>query len=227
MGDNPSTGSGRTLNVELHLHTRSSFDSAMTPESAIAACQRRGVTCLAVTDHNRIEAAWEIQALAPFPVIVGEEIRTAEGELIAYFLTEEVPRGLSPEESIERVRAQGGVVGVPHPFDRFRGGVLKRKALLRIAPRIDFVEAFNARNLLLRDSMLGAAFAREHGLRTTAASDAHTPMEVGTAYLRMPAFEDAAGFLAALDRAEMVTKRSPAWVHLFSKWHTWRKRLLR
>jgi predicted metal-dependent phosphoesterase TrpH len=215
------------LLVELHLHTRSSFDSAMTPEAAVAACQRRGITCLAVTDHNRIEAAWEVHRLAPFPVIIGEEIRTSEGELIAYFLQDEIPRGLSPEESIERVRGQGGVVGVPHPFDRFRGGVLKRTTLMRIAPLIDFVEAFNARNLLLRDSLLGAVFARERGLRATVGSDAHTPREVGTAYLRMPAFEDPAGFLAALEQAEMVSRRSPAWVHFFSKWHTWRTRLLR
>jgi predicted metal-dependent phosphoesterase TrpH len=163
--------------------------------------------------------------MAPFPVIVGEELRTSEGELIAYFLTEEIPRGLSPEESIERVRTQGGVVGVPHPFDRFRGGVLKRKALLRIAPMIDFVEAFNARNMLLRDSVLGEVFAQERGLRATVASDAHTPGEVGTSYLKLAPFEDAAGFIASLEKSEAVMRQSPPWVHVFSKWHTWRKRL--
>ena len=234
MGDNSPSATGQphgpastqALNVELHLHTHSSFDSAMTPDAVIAACRRKGITCLAVTDHSRIEAAWEIQRLAPFPVIVGEELRTSEGELIAYFLKEEIPRGLSPEESIERVRAQGGVVGVPHPFDRFRGGVLKREALLRVARLVDFVEAFNARNLLLRDSLLAEVFAKERGLRTTVASDAHTPVEVGTSYLRLAPFEDAAGFLASLEQAQMVTRQSPPWVHVFSKWHTWRKRLM-
>jgi predicted metal-dependent phosphoesterase TrpH len=246
VGDNPSSGPGQVpstgspslrsgvaalgtpgqaLNVELHLHTRSSFDSAMTPLAVIMASKRRHINCLAVTDHSRIKTAWEVQRLAPFPVIIGEEIRTAEGELIAYFLKEEIPRGLSPEESIERVRVQGGVVGVPHPFDRFRGGVLKRSALLRIAPLIDFVEAFNARNLLLSDSVLGELFARERGLRATAASDAHTPHEIGTSYLRLPMFKDGPSFLAALEQGEMVTRRSPPWVHIFSKWHTWRKRL--
>jgi predicted metal-dependent phosphoesterase TrpH len=199
----------------------------MTAQAVIAACQRRGITCVAVTDHSRIESAWEIQRLAPFPVIVGEELRTSEGELIAYFLSEEIPRGLSPEESIERVHAQGGVVGVPHPFDRFRGGVLKRKALLRVTPLIDFVESFNSRNMLLRDSVLGEVYAKERGLRTTVASDAHTPMEIGTSYLRLAPFEDAAGFLDSLEQAEMVTRQSQPWVHVFSKWHTWRKRLLR
>lgn len=214
-------------NAELHLHTYSSPDSMLRPEAVIAACQRRGITCLAVTDHNTIGAAWEIQRTAPFPVIIGEEIRTSEGELIAYFLYKPIPRGLSPEETIERVREQGGIVGVPHPFDRFRRGVLSRAALLRVWDKVDFIEVFNARNLLLRDSFAGWLFARERGLLPVVASDAHTAGEIGTSYLRLPPFEGPEGFLKALAEARIVARRSPPWVHVFSRWAKWTRPLRR
>ncbi len=109
---------------------------------------------------------------APFPVIVGEEIRTREGEIIGLFLSEEVPPDLSAQETIERIRTQGGLVSLPHPLDRFRGGV-GAEGLAHLASLVDIVEVMNARTTLGRDKDEAARLAGEHGLVAVAVSDAH------------------------------------------------------
>ena len=204
------------LHVDLHCHTRYSWDCAMPPEVLVDRCVRKGITCLAVTDHNTIAGALAVQQLAPFKVIIGEEVKTAEGEIIGLFLKEEVPRGLSPEETLQRIHGQGGLAAVPHPYDRFRRSRLKESALRRVAGQIDIMEAFNCRTTLLRDSQQAEAFGRAHAHALGTGSDSHTPIEVGGTYVEMADFDLSAPqeFLEKLRGGRIVGKRANPLVHL-------------
>ncbi len=213
------------LRVELHCHTHHSKDSLMSPARLLAVCRQRGVERVAVTDHDAIQGAFEAAALDPRRVIVGEEIRTTEGELLGYFMQEFVPPGLSPEETIARLRAQNAFISVAHPFDYTRSGAWKEAALRRILPLVDALEGFNARTWSDRANERAAALAAESGLLITAGSDAHAPMEVGRVQIALPAFEDAAGFRQALAQAQIHGRRSIPLVHLFSRYAVWRKEL--
>jgi hypothetical protein len=212
MNDTPEN----YLRVELHLHTDASADSLVTPQQLIAHCARRGIDRVAVTDHNSIDGALAAQALAPDRVIVGEEVQTTQGELLGYFLTEWVPPGLEPLDAIKRLRAQGAVISVSHPFDHIRGPHWTHVQLLAILPHIDAIETFNARCYSNKPNQQAAEFAIEHGLLATVGSDAHSLMEVGRATLSMPSFDDPASFLAALGKAHPHTRRSSILVHLIS-----------
>ncbi len=151
--------------VDLHCHTSASFDSLASPEKVVRAAATRGLTHLAITDHDRIEGALRARDAAPegLTVIVGEEIKTADGDLIAVFLERAVAPGLSARETIAEVRAQGGLVGIPHPFDRFRGSMLKDPRLEAIASFVDWVEAHNARVMGGSGNERAAAFAAGDG----------------------------------------------------------------
>ncbi len=141
-------------------------------------------------------------------IIVGEEIRTADGDLIAVFLDRPVPPGLSAVESIAAVREQGGLVGIPHPFDRFRGSLLRDARMAAIAPLVDWVEAYNAR-LIGGGNDLAADFARANGLPGVAVSDAHSVLEVAVAYTAVSGDPSTpAGLLAALASIEIVPGRA-------------------
>jgi predicted metal-dependent phosphoesterase TrpH len=169
--------------VDLHCHTRASFDSLASARGVLDAAARRGLTHLAITDHDRIDGALEARALAPngLTVIVGEEVRTADGDLICVFLQEALPPGRTGAATIDAAREQGALVGIPHPFDRFRGSLLQRDPLLAKAAEVDWVEAHNAR-LVGGGNARAAAWAQEHGLPGVAVSDAHSVLEVGVAY---------------------------------------------
>ncbi|NIO70935.1 MAG: PHP domain-containing protein, partial [Anaerolineae bacterium] len=133
------------MKVDFHVHTCYSRDSLTSLETIIETCRRRGLDKVAITDHNTIAGALALREMAPELVVVGEEIKTPAGEFIAYFLEEEIPRGLSPQEAIARIRAQGGVVGVSHPLDRLRREAMRWANLMQIIDQVDVLEAFNAR----------------------------------------------------------------------------------
>ena len=197
------------MKVDLHMHTHFSPDSGAPSQSIVDRCLKTGLNYIAVTDHNTIRGALEVQSIAPFPVIIGEEIKSSSGDIIGLFLTEEVPKGLSPMETVDAIRSQGGLVMVPHPFDRLRPSAIKYDALRHILPQVDIVEAFNAHDLLMRDNDRAAAFTQEHGLVAAAVSDSHTPRELGRTYMEVPEFDGTAeGFTDALSRARLVTRRA-------------------
>lgn len=202
---------GALLRVDMHLHTRVSFDSLSPYAAVIAAARAAGIDRLVVTDHNRIDGALRAQELDPERVIVGEEVKTREGaDLIGIFLTELIPRGTPARETCERIRAQGGVVYVPHPFDTRRSGFGER--LEEIADLVDVVEAHNARTWGAGVNERGEAWARAHGKLLGAGSDAHTPAEIGRGYVEVPPFtHDRASFLDALRRGRVAgrTTSSP------------------
>ena len=216
----------RTVRVDLHCHTHRSHDSATSYQALVGACQRRGIDVIAITDHNRIEGALEFRDTAGQRCIVGEEVRTTEGEVIGLFLTEFIPPGLSPEETIAEIRRQGGVVYVPHPFDRVRRSVITPAALQRVAPLVDAVEVLNARLHSASQNADALRFARERGLLQGAGSDAHTAFEVGRAGVEMPDFDDAVSFKRSLASSRVFGKPSIPLVHLASSFHKYRKRYL-
>ena len=197
------------LKVDLHMHTRFSPDSGAPPASIVARCLKTGLNCIAVTDHNTIRGALEVRELAPFQVIIGEEVKSAAGDIIGLFLEEQVPRGLPAVDTVRAIKEQGGLVLVPHPFDRFRSSAIKGESLLEILPQVDALEAFNAHNLLMRDNDRADAFCREKGLVAAAVSDSHTALELGRTYMELPEFDGtAAGFKEALSRAKLVKRRA-------------------
>lgn len=214
----------RPLRIDLHTHTHYSPDGITSPQRFVRACERKGITCVAVTDHNTIRGALAVKESAPFRVIVGAEIRSAEGEIIGLFLSGEVPPGLSAQETIERIRAQGGLVSLPHPTDRFRGGV-GAEGLARLAPLVDIVEVMNARTTVRRDNEEATRLAKEHGLVAVAVSDAHSPWEIGRVYVEAPDSEGPQEFLEALRWGTLVGRPSSPLVHLISR-YAWLRRKL-
>jgi predicted metal-dependent phosphoesterase TrpH len=206
------------LKVDFHVHTCYSGDSFTSLEAVIAACQRRGLGKVAITDHNTIAGALALAEMAPDLVIVGEEIKTDVGEIIAYFLKEEVPRGLPVAEAIARVREQGGVVSVSHPLDRLRREAMGLENLLSIIDQVDALEAFNARTTFPSDNHRVLELARERGLLATAGSDAHVAWEIGHAYVEMPAFNDKEEFLRSLAQGRIVGSLTVPLIHFASSW---------
>jgi predicted metal-dependent phosphoesterase TrpH len=186
--------------IDLHCHTSASFDSVAAPRAVVRAAAARGLTHLAITDHERLDGAFEARDHAPdgLTIIVGEEIRTAEGDLIALFLERAIPRGMSARETIDAVRAQGALVGIPHPFDRLRGSLMRDARMAWLAEHADWVEAHNAR-LVGSGNETAAEFARANRLPGVAVSEAHSVMEVGVAYTVLYGDPSKpAGLLAAL-----------------------------
>ncbi len=201
--------------VDLHCHTRASFDSLSSPREVVRLAHARGLSHLAITDHDRIDGALEAREHAPagLVVIVGEEVKTAAGDLICVFLERPIPPGLSVAETVAAAREQGGLVGIPHPFDRFRNSLLRDEGLASMAALVDWVEAWNARVVSREGNEDAARFAREHGLPGVAVSDAHTLLEVGVASTIVrgdPATP--AGLLAALQTGELSTGRASYFV---------------
>ncbi|PJF31511.1 MAG: phosphoesterase [Candidatus Thermofonsia Clade 1 bacterium] len=214
-----------TWRVELHSHTLYSLDSLTSLESFLRTCEARKLDKVAVTDHNTAEGALKLARMAPERIIVGEEIMTTEGELLAYFVQETVPPFLSPEATIERLRQQGAVISVSHPFDRLRKGAWDEANLRRILPLVDAIEGFNARCLFPADNAKALAFAQAHGKPYTVGSDAHAPYELGRAVLEMMPFTDAESFRRALRVAAARTRLSAFWVHFYSKYAKWARKL--
>jgi predicted metal-dependent phosphoesterase TrpH len=200
-----------TVRADLHSHTHWSADCSTAY----------------ITDHNRIEGALELaEQKLPIQIVVGEEIKTTEGEIIGLFLRDWIPPRLSPEETIAEIRRQGGVVYVPHPFDAIRRSVILPQALERVAGSIDAVEVLNARLHAMERNERAVRFAEERGLLKGAGSDAHTAFEIGRAGVEMPPFTDAASFKQSLKRATVFGRPSHPIVHAASSWAKVRKRYL-
>ena len=215
----------KKLRTEFHCHCIYSKDSLLKPQALVDAARRRGIDRLIVTDHNSTGGALEAQRLAPELVIVGEEIMTSRGELLAAFVREELPPWLDPLQAIRLLREQGAFISVSHPFDNFRGGHWKLPDLLEIAPLVDAIEVFNSRCMDMTPNRAAREFAREHGLAGTVGSDAHTAREVGRATLTLAEFSDADGLRAVIRTAEEETRLSSPAIHLASRYASTLKKL--
>jgi predicted metal-dependent phosphoesterase TrpH len=190
------------INADLHVHTDYS------KEDILETAREIGLGALAIADHNEIEGAFAAQELAqgdPF-VIVAEEVKTTEGEVMGLFLKEKIPRGLSFDETLSLIKEQGGLVYVPHPFDALRTTPSYR-SLVDNLHRIDVIEIYNARVALSSFNLSAERFAAKYNIVAGAGSDAHVLQGLGTAMLRMPRFDDPRSFIAALWEADIIAKR--------------------
>jgi predicted metal-dependent phosphoesterase TrpH len=155
------------LRTEFHCHTMYTKDSLLPPRALVAACRRKGIDRVIVTDHDNTRGGRAAHELDPEHVIVGEEIMTTRGEILAAFVAEEVPPRLSPQETIQRLRDQGAFISVSHPFDAWRSGGWDEPDLLEIAPLVDAIEVFNSRCVVPAYNEQAIAFAHQHDLAGT------------------------------------------------------------
>ena len=204
------------MKADLHIHTEYSRDSNTSLDKLINRCLELGINCVAVADHGTTEGAIKLKSLAPFTVIIAEEILTPHGEIMGMFLKETIPSHLSVLETISRIKAQDGLVCIPHPFDRFRASALDSSVIEEIIDQIDIIEVFNARAIPFQNLNKAHVFAQKHTIAQSAGSDAHTLAEIGNAYIEMPEFNGRDDFLQALSRGKVCGRRTSPFVHLYS-----------
>jgi glycosyltransferase involved in cell wall biosynthesis len=201
----------RLIDVDLHMHTDHSHDCATPVEVLLATARDQGLGAIAVTDHNEVSGALEAAAKAEaygVKVIVAEEVKTAtQGEVIGLFLQERIPRGLSLQDTVAEIRRQGGLVYVPHPFDRMHA-VPDYEHLLRIVEDVDAIEVYNPRVAIGSFNEEAARFAAKYRIPAGAGSDAHVAQGLGSVRIRMRDFDGPAEFLESLREADIVTKPS-------------------
>jgi predicted metal-dependent phosphoesterase TrpH len=203
------------IDVDLHMHTDHSHDCATPVEVLLASAREQGLGAIAVTDHNEISGALEASAQAeeagpqvPIKVIVAEEVKTAgQGEVIGLFLREKIPRGLSLEETVAEIHRQGGLVYVPHPFDRMHS-VPDYEHLLKIVEQVDAIEIFNPRVAIGAFNEEAARFAAKYRIPAGAGSDSHVAQGLGSVRIRMRDFDGPVEFLQSLRDAEIITRPS-------------------
>lgn len=190
------------VKVDLHLHSRWSHDSGTSLDQLVARCREVGLDHIALTDHNTAEGALRLHELHPALGIVGEEVRTTEGEVVGLFLERSIPRGLRPERVLDEIHEQGGLTYLVHPFDRFRASWAPHR-VAELADRIDIIEVYNAWSSA-RDNEAAARICSELGKVAATGSDAHHPRELGLSWMEMEAFEGPADFLRKLGQARHV-----------------------
>ncbi len=224
------------INVDFHLHTCHSYDCATTLADFSRAVRTAGLDCVAVTDHNTIDGALRLRDSGEIRVIVGQEVGTREGELIGLFLEKVIPAGLSAEESIGRIKDQGGLVCIPHPFGRRRfkaewevghceDGQVRLSNQVRRASRllteeglerIDMLEAVNSRTRFRGTWDAVGRLAQLYGLPLTAGSDAHTVREIGRSRVEMPDFCNTQSFINSLREGRLTGTPSSIFIHFGS-----------
>ena len=213
------------LFTEFHCHTNASKDSLTRPKDLIRAARQKGIDRLIITDHNTIAGAQAAQALDPELVIVGEEIMTTRGEILASFLREEIPPSLTPQETIRRLRDQGAFISVSHPFDKLRSGAWEEPDLLEILPLVDAIEVFNSRCMFPSFNREARRFAEKHNIPGTVGSDAHATYEVGRSLMQLEPFDGPDEMRKIIRSGKPLTKWSPPWFHFSSRYAVASKKL--
>jgi predicted metal-dependent phosphoesterase TrpH len=215
------------MRVDMHLHTRRSFDCLNDPIELMDVARERGIDIVCVTDHNEIANALALKEKFPERVIVGEEVKTGEGvDIIGLFLNKHIAKGTPARRTCELIREQGGVVYIPHPFAGGKGG--GGRLLEHIADLAEVVEGFNGRLHHQELNQRAVEWAQAHGLPVGAGSDAHTLAEIGRAYAEMPAFEDNAdAFRSAIRSATIHGRASSRLVHAASTYAKLHKKFFR
>jgi predicted metal-dependent phosphoesterase TrpH len=200
------------IEVDLHMHTDHSPDCATPVEVLLETARDRGLGAIAITDHNEVSGALEARRIAAgmddIKVIVAEEVKTAEqGEVIGLFLEEKIPKGMTMAETIAAIRAQGGLVYVPHPFDRFHS-VPDYEHLLDMVEEIDVLEVFNPRVALTAFNEEAERFARKYRIVPGAGSDSHVAQGLGSVRVRIHDFDGPEEFLEAMRDADITRKHT-------------------
>jgi hypothetical protein len=217
--------------ADFHIHTRFSRDSLLREDRLIALALERGLTHVAITNHNNVEGAIAVRDMARemgvdqrLTVILGEEVSTADGEVVGLFLTRTIPRGLSADETADAIHDQGGLVSIPHPFDPFRAAHIRERPLTMLAEagKIDAIEVFNSRVTFGRHNQEAAEFAARYGIPGIAASDSHSSFEIAMSCNVMPDFSTAAELRVALRQNDWHATRSTVLIHLTTRWAVWK-----
>jgi hypothetical protein len=198
------------LNVDIHVHTKYSGHSLLKPETIAKVARKQGLHAVAITDHDATKGAYELQKI--FPTIIGEEISCTEGDVIGLFIRERIDKGPALEV-MDKIRAQGGLVMAPHPFDQLRSGLNDES----LCAKADLIEVFNARVTRTSDNIRAIAFAKMNGLPAVVGSDAHTKKEIGRAWMELESIDDPASFMKSVSRAAIHTRKSPLRVHVITK----------
>ena len=206
------------ISVEFHCHTYVSKDSLTRPADLIAMARRKGIDRVIVTDHNSIAGAREAHGIDPELVIVGEEIMTTKGEILAAFVKEEVPPDLTPLETINILKEQGAFISVSHPFDELRKGGWMEHDLLEILPLVDAIEVYNSRCMFPRFNRRAELFAQKYNIAGTVGSDAHAAFEVGRSLILLDQFKGPDEMRKVIRRGIPKVKWSPPWFHLASRY---------
>jgi hypothetical protein len=191
--------------VDLHLHTVFSSDGLITIEQAAKIGTREGFDCLAVTDHNEISGAIKLAEISTIKIIIGEEIRTKDGDIIGLFLNERIPPYLSMKETIEMIKSQDGIVYLPHPFK------LDENVIMDNIGCIDIVEIYNSSYKRSRKSNFVLELAHKYEKIVASGSDAHTAFEIGNSYIEMESFEGRDDFLPKLRDGYLHVRFTPFW----------------
>lgn len=215
--------SSNKLKIDMHMHTCDSFDCMSDPEELLAEAKRKGIGRIALTDHNKLGVALEMAESFPEEIIPGEEVKTAEGvDLIGLYLSEEIPKGTSLEDTCRMIKEQGGVSYLPHPYARGKGG--SGRYADEMGKLVDIVEVFNSRLHPIKRNVLAEELAEKHSKLRGAGSDAHTVGEVGRAYVELEKHpNNPKSLLVALQRSQVRGVESPRIVHLASTWAKIRK----
>jgi len=205
------------IRADLHVHTRHSIDSYMSYEQLIAACQSKGINCIGVADHGTTLGAREMSKMAPIKIIICEEVRTPYGEIMGMFLHEDIPDKIPVDEAVKRIRDQGGLICIPHPYDLVRPSAFRKtKILEKLADNVDIIEVYNSRSLFPGTESRALSLARRHGTLISAGSDAHSPSELGYAIVEMQDFDSPQEFLTSLKDATIHSRKSSPLIHFLS-----------
>jgi predicted metal-dependent phosphoesterase TrpH len=200
---------GSKVTVALHVHTLYSACSETRLEDISSYCRTAGVNVLGITDHDTISGALALKKVAPkLRTIIGEEILTHDGEIVGLFLKREIEPGLSALETAQRIKEQGGLVYIPHPFDPMKVRRIKKRAVMEILDLIDIIEVFNAKTTFPIFNTVAARFAKLHGIIQAVGSDAHYLTAIGLCMNKMKDFITPEDFLNNLRDAELITQRS-------------------
>jgi predicted metal-dependent phosphoesterase TrpH len=216
--------------ADFHIHNRFSRDSILSEDKFIRVALERGLTHVAVTNHNNVEGAIAVRDRAAalgvddrLTVILGEEVSTSDGEVVGLFLQRTIPRGLTADQTADEIHAQGGLVSIPHPFDPFRASHIRPAPLEKLAAagKIDMIEVFNSRVTFSRHNEQAADFAVRHRIPGIACSDTHSAFEVAMSFNALPAFETAEELREGLVENEWHGSRSTVLIHLTTRWAVW------
>lgn len=207
------------MKAELHIHTNASACSSLSLADILEWGQKSNLDVVAICDHNTIKSAIKLRNMAPFQVIVGEEISTKSGDIVGLFLDKEIKPGLSVADTIRQIKKQGGLVLLPHPFDRLRRETLSRKETLSHVHDADIIETFNSRVILNRHNKEAEIFAKTHSKTVIVGTDAHSQSELGNTTVLMKPFRTPQEFLHNLAEARVSGRRSSPLVHLATVIH--------
>jgi predicted metal-dependent phosphoesterase TrpH len=189
----------------------------MSYEQLIAACQSKGINCIGVADHGTTLGAREMSKMSPIKIIICEEVRTPYGEIMGMFLHEDIPDRIPVDEAVKRIRDQGGLICIPHPYDMVRPSAFRNtKVIEKLADSVDIIEVYNSRSLFPGTEKRALSLARRHANLISAGSDAHSPSELGYAIVEMQDFNNAQEFLASLKNATIHARKSSVLIHLLS-----------